>query len=127
MTFQNVDWVKNVAIKMIVIVKDAIAAWIGSGMFFILVPAIGDDHVCGWVATVWSNDWCSSIVPHVAAKVWNVGPIVLRSSNIDVPWLATVVVRTVRTNITCCGIIRSTIRVVSPTWIIRHRASRGCK
>ena len=79
-TFKIVLWVKNSRIKIVAIENERIADWIGSGMLFILVPAVGDDHVCGWVATVWSNDWYSSVVPHVAVKVWDAGPQYYRTN-----------------------------------------------
>ena len=63
------------------IVKLRIAYCTGSGRFFILVPAVGDDHV-KVASSTWSNDRSASIVPNVVAEVRNVCPIVLRTNEV---------------------------------------------
>jgi len=63
-------------------VKLRIAYCTGSGRFFILVPAVGDDDVSVGVTSTRSNDRSACVVPNVVAEVRNVCPIVLRTNEV---------------------------------------------
>ena len=62
--------------------KLRIAYCTGSGRFFILVPAVGDDDVSVGIACTRSNDRSACVVPNVVAEVRNVCPIVLRTNEV---------------------------------------------
>ena len=102
--------------------KLRIAYCTGSGRFFILVPAVGDDHV-KVASSTWSNDRNSCTVDDVATIVGNIGPVVRGRGTTDVNlFLTTSYISWLRAVVAGTG-----IRAVAVSLFVCSSASRCCK